>query len=153
MLCASAPALKVFFRRYFSGASSRGEYTRSGSNRTPIQMSSRTRGKSNPQLSTHSAIASRVEPDGAGDSNIPFAGIKVSQGLDIHVEERDDLSQKSYASTRNLTALPRSEESGWASSEWVQGCRTVCAALNPSSRKNSRSRSVERDIERGPSNS
>ncbi|KAF2024334.1 hypothetical protein EK21DRAFT_20975, partial [Setomelanomma holmii] len=142
MLCASAPAMKVFFRRYFSNSSSRGEYTRSGSNRTPVQMSSRTRGKKTQgQLSGHSALASRAEAEGADESSMPFAGIKVSQGLDIHVEERDDVSQKSYASTRNLTALPRSEESGWTSSEWVQGCRTVCAALNPSSRKNSQCRS------------
>ncbi|KAH7066807.1 hypothetical protein BKA63DRAFT_425286 [Paraphoma chrysanthemicola] len=153
MICASAPAMKVFFRRYFSGSTSRGEYTRSGSIKTPIQMSSRTRGKSNPQLSAHSATASRAEPEGAEGSGVPFAGIKVSQGLDIHVEERDDLSQKSYASTRNLTALPKSDEPGWASREWVQGCRTVCAALNPSSRKNSRSRSAERDLEHGPSTS
>ena len=77
-------------------------------------------------------------------------GIKVSQGLDVHIEERDDLSQKSFASTRNLTALPMPQESGWqGSNQWIQGCRTVCAALRPGSRGSSRTRSKERDVEIG----
>lgn len=77
-------------------------------------------------------------------------GIKVSQGLDVHIEERDDLSQKSFASTRNLTALPMPQESGWqGSNQWIQGCRTVCAALRPGSRGSSRTRSKECDVEIG----
>ncbi|KAF2827810.1 hypothetical protein CC86DRAFT_264124, partial [Ophiobolus disseminans] len=132
MICASAPALKVFFKRYFSVSNSNGGYTRSGSNHGQIQMSSRTPGR--PQLTTFSATASRVRPEDRDDSDLPFAGIKVSQGLDVHVEERDDMSQKSFASTRNLTALPKSDKEAWnGSSDWKQGCRTVCAALKPGS--------------------
>jgi len=150
MICASAPALKVFFKRYFSVSNLNGGYTRSGSNGAQIQMSSRTRGR--PQLASHSATASRGRPEDIQGSDLPFAGIKVSQGLDVRVEERDDISQKSYASTRNLTALPKAGKDGWnVSSEWIQGCRTVCAALKPGSRSNSRNRSLERDVECGQS--
>lgn len=77
-------------------------------------------------------------------------GIKVSQGLDIHIDERDDVSQKSFASTRNLTALPESQENGWqGSNQWIQGCRTVCAALRPSSRGSTIGRGMDRDVEVG----
>lgn len=150
MICASAPALKVFFRRYFSLSNASGGYTRSGSNQMAIPMS-RSRGR--PQVSNYSATASRARHDNEVESGLPFAGIKVSQGLDIRVEERDrdDLSQKSYASTRNLTALPKSERN--RSSDWTQGCRTLCTALKPSSRNNSKPRSPERDVERGPAGS
>jgi len=51
----------------------------------------------------------RGRPESIQDSHLPFAGIKVSQDLDIRVEERADISQKSYASTRNLTALPKTK--------------------------------------------
>lgn len=86
---------------------------------------------------------------GAGhDADVPLGGIKVSQGLDVHVVERDDLSQSSFGSTRNLTALPYQGEPGWKS-DWVEGCRTVRAALKPVSRETSRSRSRETDLERG----
>jgi hypothetical protein len=140
VICASAPALKVFFKRYFSRSdTSYGGY--SMSNKTPNPMS-RSRGKNT--FTGNSAIASRTEPSEISGA-VPMEGIKVSQGLDIHVEERDDVSQKSFASTRNLTALPESDEK--TSNSWTQGPRNLCAAFVPGSRNNSRTR--ERDIEHG----
>lgn len=136
MICASAPALKVFFKRYFSRSNtSYGGYSRS--NRTPIPLS-RSRGKNT--SSGNSAMASRAEPSDMRGT-IPMEGIKVSQGLEIHVEERDDISQKSFASTRNLTALPGSEEK--TSSSWTHGPRTLCGSFTPGSRNSSRSRDPE----------
>lgn len=143
MICASAPALKVFFRRYFStSTSSGGGY---GSKMTPIPLS-RSRGLGASQPSSHSASVSRVEPSDR-HSSVPFTGIKVSQGLDILVEDRDDQSQKSFASTRELTALPKSEEKGF--SDWTQSYRNVRAAFKTGSQNDSRTRNVDKDIERG----
>jgi hypothetical protein len=76
---------------------------------------------------------------------VPLAGITVSQGLDVRIEERDDVSQKSFASTRGLTAVPPPTAQGWRErSELVEGCRTVCAAFRPGSRGHSGSRSRSR---------
>lgn len=76
--------------------------------------------------------------------------IKVSQGLEVHVYDRDDLSQKSFGSTRDLTALALPQQSGWqGTSQWTQGCRTVCAALRPSSRDIPRTGSQGREPEVG----
>jgi hypothetical protein len=84
-------------------------------------------------------------------TDLPFEGIKVSQNMDVRVEDRDDVSQKSYASTRNLTALPLSGKESWnGASEWIQGCRTICvAALRLGSRGNSQTRSPKNDLEHG----
>ncbi|KAH7347023.1 hypothetical protein BKA66DRAFT_477831 [Pyrenochaeta sp. MPI-SDFR-AT-0127] len=143
VICGSAPALKVFFRRYFSGSTSADYYAGAGSNRTPFQLSqSRTRAAL--FRAAHSAGASRVEPDTAEASDISLKGIKVSQGLDIHVEERDDMSQKSFASTSNLTSQPATKESTWKSPhDWK---RPVQYSLSPVSRKTLENESLERDV-------
>lgn len=104
------------------------------------------------QKSTHSITRSQVVAGGAHDSDVPLDSIKVSQGLEIQIEERDDLSQKSYTSTNNLTSLPAAKQPGWREkNEWIEGCRTVCEALKPGSLGTSRSRSLERDVESGGS--
>ncbi|KAF2622507.1 hypothetical protein BU25DRAFT_209873 [Macroventuria anomochaeta] len=148
VICASAPALKIFFRCYFSLTISRSDYAKSGSGSrktsAPLSSTAKSRGKG----STFSA--SRITAGGTYDDEVPMNSIKVSQGLDVHIDERDDVSQKSFASTGNLTALPMPQESGWQGpSQWIQGCRTVCAALRPSSRGSSQTRSFERDVEIG----
>lgn len=149
VICASAPALKVFFKRYFKISSTRIGYSGSDSRKTPGAILSRGYSHMNPIHSAHSAARSHIVTTGHHDSDVPLDSIKVSQGLDISVEERDDRSQKSFASTRNLTALPN--QPGWKNKlEWYEGCRSVCATLKPGSRNASRSRSRERDVERGP---
>lgn len=153
VICASAPALKIFFRRYFNMSTSRSGYGHSGygkassgtgSTPAPLSSTAKPRGK----MSSHST--SQIEAGGAYDTEVPMHGIKVSQGLDVRIHERDDMSQKSFGSTRNLTALPMPQETGWqGTNQWIQGCRTVCAALRPSSRGSSQTRSRERDPEIG----
>lgn len=148
VICASAPALKVFFRRYFSITTTRYGYAKStgDSRRTPVPLSSTAKSRGKGLVSS----ASHITAGGTYDNEVPMNGIKVSQGLDVHVDEGDSISQKSYNSTRNLTALPMPQESGWhGSNQWIQGCRTVCAALRPSSRGSSQTRTRERDIETG----
>ena len=101
-----------------------------------------------PFHSDHSTGRSHIITGGLHDADVPLDGIKVSQGLDIHVEERDDGSQKSDTSTKNLTALPMPSQPGWnGRNDWAEGCRTVCAALTPGSMGRSRSRSRERKEE------
>lgn len=136
--------MKVFFKRYFSLSIASGTYSRSGTNKTPIPLS-RGIGLS----SAHSAIASRGDASGFHDT-VPLSGIKVSQGLDVTIEESDGMSQKSYASTRNLTALPTSEEDG--TSDWKQNARIVWAGLRPSSMSGPRTHTGDKDVELGPTN-
>lgn len=148
IICASAPALKVFFKRYFSITSTRQGYAKYGtdSGRIPALHQTTTKSRSK-ELATS---ASHVTAGGTYDNEVPMNGIKVSQGLDVHIDERDDISQKSYTSTKNLTALPMPQENGWyGSNQWIQGCRTVCAALRPSSRGSSQTRGRGRDVETG----
>lgn len=148
VICASAPAIKVFFKRYFALTSSRnGGYSGSGSRKTPLGNSlPRSRGyrMSHHPASHLSTSRSHIVGGGARDTEVPLEGIKISQGLDISIEERDDISQKSFASTRNLTGVP-SEDSGKSKADW----RTVCSAALKPSRSDSHSRSREKDLETG----
>ncbi|KAF2492281.1 hypothetical protein BU16DRAFT_467793 [Lophium mytilinum] len=99
VICASAPALKVFFRRYLNMSSRSG---RSGHSMGYIQNldrpseNSRSRNWSN-QL--HSA-----------SSPLPPDGIKVSTGMDVTIEDRgdstSDLEAGSTRSSKELTSLP-----------------------------------------------
>ncbi|KAF1831661.1 hypothetical protein BDW02DRAFT_504756 [Decorospora gaudefroyi] len=156
VICASAPALKVFFRRYFAQYTSRAGYTAPSSGYKTPGLSSFKSFKSplhthNSKRSQGSAQRSQCTAGGILGSDVPLDRIKVSQGLDVRVEERDDLSRVSFGSTHGLTALPMPKQPGWTGrSEWVEGCRTVCAALRPGSRGTSRSRSREGDVETGP---
>lgn len=144
VICACAPALKIFFLRYFH-ASSSGCYGAS---------SRRTRGsgsQSYPKVmhlqSKRSIGTSHVVVGGAHDSDVPMSGIKISQGLDIQVEENWD--RNSDASSMNLTGLPLGASQLSGSSEWIEGCRTVCATWQPSSQHHSRNRSHDKDAGSG----
>jgi hypothetical protein len=76
---------------------------------------------------------------------VPLDRIKVSRGMNITVQER----RNSDASTRNLTALPSPPIPPAAQgTNWVEGCRTVCAAFRPDSRGSSGNKSLDKDIER-----
>ena len=143
VICASAPALKVFFRRYFSSITSRTET----SNKTPIEMSRARAIAPQVQSGTSTSIA-QVGASNWPNDGLPFDGIKVSQGLEVLVE--DNVSQKSFASTKNLTALPTPRKAGWLGpQDWT--FRIVCAALRSGSRGTSRTRSLDKDVERGAS--
>ncbi|KAH6644585.1 hypothetical protein C7974DRAFT_408257 [Boeremia exigua] len=146
VICASAPALKIFFRRYFTSTTS---YTKSGISKGHIPMPTATTVKSTRSKESPFS-ASRIAANITYDEEVPMHCIKVSQGLDVCIDERDDVSQKSFASTKNFTSSSLPEESAWhGSSQWAQGCHTVCTALQPSTRGGSQTGTRERDIEIG----
>ncbi|KAJ4402659.1 hypothetical protein N0V91_007033 [Didymella pomorum] len=79
VICASAPALKIFFRRYFNMSTSRSGYGHSGygkassgtgSTPAPLSSTAKPRGK----MSSHST--SQIEAGGAYDTEVPMHGIK-----------------------------------------------------------------------------
>lgn len=110
----------------------------------PLSSAAKSRGKGSVLSASH------ITSGGPYDNEVPLDGIKVSQGLEVQIDDRDDMSQRSFASTKNLTALPIPQEFAWqGSNQWIQGCRTVCAALRPSSRGSSQMRGIERDVEAG----
>ncbi|KAF1927175.1 uncharacterized protein M421DRAFT_394215 [Didymella exigua CBS 183.55] len=111
VICASAPALKIFFRRYFSMTTNRSGYEMSGNGNGNTTVPTSSTAKSRMKMSTHSA--SRIEAGRTYDNEVTMNGIKVSQRLEVRIDERDNLSQKSFGSTNNLTAVPRLEESRW----------------------------------------
>ncbi|EMD94519.1 hypothetical protein COCC4DRAFT_204357 [Bipolaris maydis ATCC 48331] len=100
LICASAPALRVFFRHSLGLMSSHTGNPRSGANKTsPGILSNRA---------THSGPLTRN--DGSKDleskgDNIYLDSILVERGLSSTTQERDDASQKSDSSTRNLTTI------------------------------------------------
>lgn len=140
VICASAPALKVFFRRYFNHPANRsgnsgfvGRKTVAYNNGGPWNPAGRL-----------NIGSGRCETD-----IVPMDSIKVSTRHHVTIDDRDDVqSQASNMSTRNLTALPSPpviDKPG--PSQWV-GCRTVCTATRPDSRGSSRNKSWDTDIER-----
>lgn len=86
---------------------------------------------------------SRIEGGGTHDGEVPMGGIKVSQGLVVCVEERDDRSQKSDASMKNLTASSSLEETKWEHKETWTECRSVCATPTAQSRSASRNHGTD----------
>jgi hypothetical protein len=125
VICASAPALKIFFKRYFNSSITQSGISSYGRDRTG-------------QLSKASAAKSRASSFGGSkwDSTpVPLDRIKVSTAMDITIEDREDrLSVASNSSVRNLTALPPlSSSEVLGQSNWKGGCRTHCEALRQGS--------------------
>ncbi|KAF2124732.1 hypothetical protein P153DRAFT_370646 [Dothidotthia symphoricarpi CBS 119687] len=139
VICASGPALKMFFLRYFRNPGS--SYYNASGRKTP-GIGSQTYPKGSHLHSARSVGKPRVVTGDSNDSDVPMTSIKVSQGLDILVE--DNWDQKSDSSLRNLTLQHN------ATGKWPEGCRTVCEAWKPSSPDQSRSRSEDTDLESGP---
>lgn len=143
VICASAPALKIFFNRYFnSSTDNRGKssYQRGSTPQYRIATSSGNPGE-----------ISNIESRRWDSAPVPLFSIKVSTGMDITIEDRDETrSQKSDSSTRCLTALPPlSSINKSYPSHWVEGCRTMCEALRPNSPGSFRDKSGKEDMDRG----
>ncbi|KAL5114257.1 hypothetical protein ACEQ8H_007866 [Pleosporales sp. CAS-2024a] len=127
VICASAPALKVFFKRQLSETndcmwSAGDRYARSTQNNTRSNVS-RSRGTTGLSLA-QSILASRADIYEKHDS-IALEGIKVCQNVEIRIETGDDSSQKSFTSTRNLTM----QRNNWKSPvDWGNDCHVSSAA-------------------------
>lgn len=71
----------------------------------------------------NSAVVSHIESEHTKEYGSPMTGITVSQGVDVRID-RDDISQKSFTSTSNLTALPLrspAKDTSWTTpKEWSQ---------------------------------
>ncbi|KAF2728610.1 hypothetical protein EJ04DRAFT_449022 [Polyplosphaeria fusca] len=126
VICASAPALKVFFRRYFNLSGSR-----SGRSGSSGAFNAKRSARSDPESSTGGSRTGIP-------ISIPLDRIAVRRGTEVVVEERDENgSRHSHDSTRELTALPPfppSHRTELFSPPFVERCRTICAASRPESR-------------------
>lgn len=109
VICASAPALKVFFQRYFNMSTNRSGHS--------YVYSDSERGKtSTANTNSHGNSGATANWDsGRWDNNVPLDRIKVTRGMDVTVHD----GRKSDASTRNLTALPLISTSAAFDDEWV----------------------------------
>ncbi|KAF2120322.1 hypothetical protein BDV96DRAFT_567058 [Lophiotrema nucula] len=138
VICASAPALKVFFHRYFNLSGNRS-----------------TNGYSNGKKASNGQPSTESGKWKSASYPVPMDRIKVSTGLNVTVEDRDETgSQWSDASTRELTALPNPHSSADNKSEtftprFIEGCRTVRAAFRPESQSSTREKSRHKNVTRG----
>ncbi|RAR09048.1 integral membrane protein [Stemphylium lycopersici] len=147
VICASAPSLKVFLNRYFAQYTTRAGYSGVSRGKTP-NLSSKAPSNAFFSKKSQSSIQQSQMGGDMLHEEVPLEGIQINRKLDVKVEERDDCSQKSFASTGNLTTVPQSHQ-GWRErADWAEGCRTVCAAFRPGSRGTSASRNPD-DIEAG----
>ena len=100
LICASAPALRVFFRHSLGSMSSHTGYTRSGANKRSSGILSNVATSSGPL--TRNGRSKDVESQG---DDIYLGSIAIERGLSSRTQERDDASQKSDSSTQNLTTI------------------------------------------------
>ena len=142
VICASAPALKIFFKRYFTTAVDNSAYLSYGRARTPgLGYGKRSRGTT--------TSGSKGGSGTWGTAPVPLLQIHVKKGMDIIVEDRERrVSRGSDSSTRNLTALPvqSPNERPNTANPLTEGCRTLCEATRPIT-YNSRGGQATTDIE------
>jgi hypothetical protein len=100
LICASAPALRVFFRHSLGLMSSRTGNSRTGPNKTPVGVLSNRADRSGPLVKSNRSDNAQTYGD-----NIYLDSIVVERGLSSQVHDRDDASQKSDSSTKNLTTI------------------------------------------------
>ena len=131
VICASAPALKVFFKHYFAMDNSRiGTFESSGHARLGHPY---TR-QSQPPL-----YRSQIEAASPSKENIPLGRIRVSHKLDVRSGPRESVS--SFTGTSVLTALPVISSSPLPSkqvwekrNDWTEDYRNIRTALTPGSK-------------------
>ena len=118
VVCASAPALKVFFRRYLNISNQR-----SGYNVGYVHKISSHQGY------TGGPPQSPIHPDKITSTSSPTAGIKISHGMNVKVQSRDEISE--YASFEHgsweLTS-PQAIHGNSHAPVWSEAPRTVCFA-------------------------
>lgn len=101
-MCACAPALKGFFKRYFSVSSHNGAYDYRKENQS---LSGRMPGYSK-LTPGHSLTTSNAERGRSESGDVPLNCIKVSRTTDIVGDVDESRSFSSNDSTKNLTQSP-----------------------------------------------
>ena len=102
VICASAPALKGFFSRYFSPST-----THSGTYDYASKQSSSGRKPGYGKMSPGNSLStSHVEAGGWESESVPMGHIKVSTITNIVDDKDETASQGSNSSTRKLTMIP-----------------------------------------------
>jgi hypothetical protein len=125
VICASAPALKVFFLRYFNLSSANRSYGYSNAKgRKKSTFGSRPPGQSSGSKTGGASKGGSVSWE---TQDVPLDRIKVSRKTDITVQDR---RRSSDASTNNLTAIPPSPGLR-TSPQWDLGSTTFIGALPP----------------------
>lgn len=118
VLCASAPALKVFFRRYLNTSSQRSGYSLGHVH----NISSR-------QGYTSQPSPSPINPDKITSTSSHTAGIKISHGMNVKIQSRNEISE--YASSEHsnweLTS-PQAIHGNPHAPAWSDAPRTICFA-------------------------
>ncbi|KAF2642029.1 hypothetical protein P280DRAFT_290946 [Massarina eburnea CBS 473.64] len=137
VVCASAPALKFFFCRYFQ--INRTGYGSTGLLRSDYGKQTTTYVNGSPGNSLKTFDTSTLE-HGKGGA-MPLDRIQVRTGMNVVVEDREDAtSQVSDSSLRNLTILPLPSLS--SNDRWPRwGSRTTCERASIHTTR-------ERDVER-----
>jgi hypothetical protein len=137
VICASAPALKVFFRRYFNLS-----VNRSGNSNAKDRKPSRS-GKISPG---NSGDSSHVDSGYWPSAPVPLERLRKGRSMSVAIEER----RNSDASTNYLTALP-APLPGTSWLKLAEGSRTVAATYVPDSHASSKKKlgNEHYDLERG----
>ena len=118
VVCASAPALKVFFRRYLNISRQR-----SGYNLGYVHNISSHQGY------TGGPLQSPTHPDKITSTSSPISGIKISHGMNVKVQSRDEISE--YASSEHSSwelTSPHAIHGNSHAPVWSEAPRTVCFA-------------------------
>ena len=118
VVCASAPALKVFFRRYLNISSQRSSYSLG-----------HVHNISSHQRYTGEPSQSPIDPDKITSISSHTASIKVSHGMNVKIQSRDEVSE--YASSEHssweLTSAQAIHGNPHAPA-WSEAPRTICFA-------------------------
>jgi len=118
VVCASAPALKVFFRRYLNISSQRSGYSPG----CVHNISSRQGYTSEPPQPP-------IDPDKITSTSPHTAGIKISPSMNVKIQSRNEISE--YASpehsTREITS-PQAIHGNPHAPAWSEAPRTTCFA-------------------------
>ncbi|USP74152.1 hypothetical protein yc1106_01426 [Curvularia clavata] len=98
VICASVPALRVYFRHRLGSTAAHTSNSRSNNQNGPKTLSNQGYG-------SRSAKSNKNADVEANGDHMSLQSIVIKRDLSSSIRERDDASQKSDSSTRNLTTI------------------------------------------------
>lgn len=98
VVCASAPALRIFFRHWLESIASRTSNSRSRNQNGPTTPSNH-----GPQ--SYSVVSRENNDVEANGDHVALQSIVIERVLSSNIHEPDNASQKSDSSTRKLTTI------------------------------------------------